>query len=138
VIATASWFAPLPPDHVRIGISRGVPKGMDYCPNMRILAPGPWFKSVTPAEFVVRYRAILDRLDPQGLADELHRYGPHPTIVCWEQPQAIHAGRSWCHRHLVAAWLEDKLGIEVPEVGWPDLDRFRLLRNAGILPPRSR
>jgi hypothetical protein len=30
----------------------------------------------------------------------------------------------WCHRHIVAQWLEDRLGIAVHEVGHPNLDRF--------------
>jgi hypothetical protein len=28
----------------------------------------------------------------------------------------IEAGRAWCHRHLVAAWLKGELGIEVGEL----------------------
>jgi hypothetical protein len=27
-VFTSSWFTPLPPDHVRIGISRGTPRGV--------------------------------------------------------------------------------------------------------------
>ncbi len=40
--------------------------------------------------------------------------------------------RSSCHRHIVAQWLEDSLGIAVPEVGHPNLDRFACLRLQGI------
>jgi hypothetical protein len=30
-------------------------------------------------------------------------------LLCWEAPG------KFCHRRLVAAWLEDALGIDVPE-----------------------
>jgi hypothetical protein len=44
-----SWFVPLPPDHVRVGISRGVPRGTRAgYRRFTALNPGPWFNSVTP------------------------------------------------------------------------------------------
>jgi hypothetical protein len=53
---TSSWFTKLPPGHVGIGISRGVPAGFEHLANYRKLAPGPWFKSCSsPARYVERY-----------------------------------------------------------------------------------
>ena len=49
-------------------------------------------------------------------------------MLCWEAAHDCHAGSKWCHRHLAAQWLEDRLGIEVQEVGFPNLDRFAYLR----------
>jgi hypothetical protein len=38
--------------------------------------------------------------------------GAERTARRWQ----IEAGRAWCHRHLVAAWLKGELGIEVGEL----------------------
>ena len=53
-------------------------------------------------------------------------------MLCWEAAHDCHAGRKWCHRHIAAQWLEDRLGIEVQEVGFPNLDRFAYLRELDI------
>ena len=75
-ILTASWFTPLPDTHLRIGISRGVPRfgqiGKGYR-MYRKLQPGPWFSSLSAPGFIERYQTeVLDRLDPQQVVDELH------------------------------------------------------------------
>src|ERR1017187_9456071 len=50
-ILTASWFTPLPATHIKIGISRGVPRGLPAGHRLfKKLAPGPWFNSVGIAE----------------------------------------------------------------------------------------
>ena len=61
-IFTASWAATLPVDAVPVGMSRGVPRWREGYRRLRELEPGPWFRSVPPAEYLVRYRDILDRL----------------------------------------------------------------------------
>jgi hypothetical protein len=40
--------------------------------------------------------------------------GKIPTLLCFEPPPPDAA---WCHRGLVAAWLQDQLGVVVLEVG---------------------
>lgn len=37
-----------------------------------------------------------------------------PVLLCWEYPRDADV---FCHRRIVAAWLEEKLKIEIPEVG---------------------
>jgi hypothetical protein len=135
-IMTASWFARLPANGAPVGISRGVPRGRVGYRRMRELEPGPWFKSVSPARYLTLYREILDRLDPRNIRDRLLGYGDLSVMLCWETASDCHHGTKWCHRHLVAQWLEDRLGIEVREVGYPDLDRFAFLRKNGIPAPR--
>ena len=61
ILKTASWFSVLPPDHIRIGISRGVPRlaiGKGYR-LYRKLAPGPWFNHVPLDEYRRRYDAEI-------------------------------------------------------------------------------
>jgi hypothetical protein len=104
------------------------------------LNPGSWFNSVTPAEYLTRYNTILSALDPAKVADDLAALAPGkvPVLLCFEDPRGIAEGRTWCHRHIVAAWLEDRLGIVVEECGFPLLDRWTTLRQAGIAPPSFR
>jgi hypothetical protein len=85
-----------------------------------------------------RYAEILASLDPAAIHDRLLAFGGTPVMLCFEGAADVHAGRCYCHRHLAAQWLEDRLGIEVQEVGHPQLDRFALLRALGIEPPRFR
>jgi hypothetical protein len=137
-IMTASWFAKLPVGAVPVGISRGVPRGKNGYRRLRVLEPGPWFKSVPPERYVTLYGQILNRLDPCVIRDLLLGCGDIPIMVCWEAPHDCHAGSKWCHRHIVAQWLEDRIGIEVQEVGFPNLNRFAYLQNLGLPAPSYR
>lgn len=58
------------------------------------------------ASYRVEFQKILDRLDPQKVFNDLR---PDAILLCWEPPG------KFCHRRLVAEWLESHLGIEVPE-----------------------
>jgi len=134
-IFTASWNARLSEAFVGVGISRGVPRRTSGFRRLRDLESGPWFRSAGPARFLELYAKILARLDPGDVRDRLFNLGERPVLLCWESAVDCQLGRSWCHRHIVAQWLEDRLGIVVPEVGYPDLDRFRALRELGIPSP---
>jgi hypothetical protein len=65
-IKTGCWFAKIPDDHMRISISRGNPRGIGGWRSYRALAPGPWFKTVSPGDYLALYRQILAELDPEG------------------------------------------------------------------------
>ena len=121
-ILTASWFMPLPDGHIRIGISRGVPRrGLQ--PGFRMyrkLQPGPWFDSTDTAAFTELYhREVLHRLDPQRVLEELQQLadGKIPVLCCFERV----GGPIWCHRAQAASWLAEGLGEPVPEIGFEHL-----------------
>jgi hypothetical protein len=138
LIKTASWFVKLPADHVQVGVSRRVPRGMPTgYKRCRSLEPGSWFHSVSIREYLERYGAILAALDPRRVVDELIAIGGGrvPVMLCYESAVGVREGKLWCHRHLAAQWLEDRLGIKVEEFGHPNLDRFTKLRLNGIKPP---
>ncbi len=103
----------------------------------RPLEPGPWFKSVSISEYLDRYNAILAKLDARHVADELIAAGDGriPVMLCYESAAGVNDGSLWCHRHLAAQWLEDRLGIKVEEFGHPKLDRFAKLRVNGVAAP---
>lgn len=52
------------------------------------------------------YRQVLSKLNPR----EVLEYLKNRIMMCYEDPNLF------CHRHIVAAWLETELGITVPEV----------------------
>ena len=57
-------------------------------------------------------KRVLSRLNPDEVVRELHALTNKPNIalLCYERPE------KFCHRHLVADWLNDH-GIECLEYG---------------------
>ena len=108
-IKTASWFAPLADDHIRVGISRGTPRRFEY-------------RRLYDIE-------ILGVLDAARVRDDLIRLadGRIPVLRCFERP----GPGQWCHRAIAAQWLAQALGLQVPEVG------FETARNRPSAPARS-
>jgi hypothetical protein len=72
-LKTGAWFAPLPDDHIRIGISRGVPRfgqiGKGYR-RYTPLQPGPW---LTSRDFTELYLEQLSHLNPEKVLEDLTR-----------------------------------------------------------------
>jgi len=116
-IVTSSWFEPIPETYQRIGISRGVPRrypaGYRRMPE---LAPGPWFKAVSEAEYNQRFSDQLAMLDPRVVHAKIESLagGKDAALLCYESP---HDASAWCHRGHVSLWLKDTIGLDVPELG---------------------
>ncbi len=65
--------------------------------------------------------------------------GRTAVLCCYESVAKIEAVESYCHRHLAAQWLEDKLGIQVDKAGAaPGFDRRPKLRRLGNPTPTYR
>jgi hypothetical protein len=58
------------------------------------------------ASYREAYQKILDGLAPQKVFEDL---GEDAILLCWEAPG------KFCRGRLVAAWLEEKLGVQGPE-----------------------
>jgi hypothetical protein len=105
---TTSNFAKSEDHPNAVAISRGVPrsyKGRRYM----ALAPSRQLLNAKNSELFDReFRKQLDSLDAKRVAEEL---GTSAILLCWESFNVR------CHRRLVAEWLEEKLGIVVPELG---------------------
>lgn len=57
--------------------------------------------------YETRYRAeILAKLDPETIATALNG----KVLLCYERSY------DFCHRHIVAQWLKEKLNIDVVEI----------------------
>ena|ERR1039457_7100166 len=112
---TASFFTYTGPGRISIARypPRGTPSGFRV---YKALAPGEWFKSVDRQRYEKLYAAQLSLLDPAEVhADLVELAGGHePVLVCWERPPFTES--NWCHRRMVAKWLKDSLGIDVPEL----------------------
>mgnify|MGYP001183215749 CR=1 FL=1 len=95
-----------------ISISKGTPKWF----------PGPSYEplfpewdlilnyrngKITEDEYRIRYNDHLSKLDPNVVYKELKG----KVLLCWE------TSNQFCHRHLVAEWLNKHLGITVRELG---------------------
>jgi hypothetical protein len=65
--------------------------------------------------YVEIYRVqVLDLLDPASVVREIgEAFGPEATLLCYERPGVF------CHRRLVADWIEIGTGIAVPELEFP-------------------
>lgn len=89
-----------------IGISLKIPvwfKGSAF----RNLAPTPEILNIKDSRiYTRRYRdVVLSRLDPV----RVYKILDNSVLLCWESPE------KFCHRHLVAQWLEEATGNKVTE-----------------------
>lgn len=70
---------------------------------------------ISEEEYTKRYREeVLDKLNPEEVYQELcdmvkERGYKEVCLVCFESSD------KFCHRHIIAAWLREKLGIVVQE-----------------------
>ena len=66
-----------------------------------------------PQEFKKQYsERVLAKLDPKKVYEEL----ADAVILCYEKWDDIKSGKTFCHRRLVAEWLEKELCVSVPEL----------------------
>lgn len=81
-------------------------------------------------EYRRRYRKeVLDKLDPWEVYNDL---GEDAILLCHESIAKIESGEQFCHRHMVAEWLEEELynrygiQIEIPELTEENDLKFKL------------
>lgn len=101
----------------RIAISRSVPlhtpKGYRVA---RWLAPPREWHHLPRVEFATKYVSMLEVIGAATIWDQLHALagGAEPHLLCWER---LHRRAEWCHRRMVAEFIERELAVVVPEVG---------------------
>ncbi len=116
---TASFFAYTGPG--RVSIARWVPRGTPA--GYRIykpLAPRRDMLKMTLEQYRRLYVGeILAAHDPQTVDFDLNRLagGAEPVLLCWERQPDLASGKTFCHRRMVADWLSETLGLDVPEIG---------------------
>lgn len=119
----------LPPDLVPVSIARWPPRGWKGRREIR-LAPKPAMLKMLREDYDREFEAILADLNPEEIFTAL---GENAVLLCWEPPNV------WCHRRRVAEWLEEALGIVVPEWGFPRGDSlaYRILPESPPKPPQN-
>jgi len=105
-----SYFAKYKGENA-VSISLSKPKWYTNCREYKKLAPS-WallnkYKQNKDEEYYIEhyYKDVLDKLNPKQVYEEL---GENAVLLCWEKSR-------FCHRFIVSAWLQDKLGIEIKE-----------------------
>lgn len=97
-----------------VGITLYPPKWF-YGPNLREVAPTYAIFQISDAPDEVynpRFRnEVLAKVNPQQFYQKLMDIskGKDVALCCYEKPNEK------CHRFLVAQWIEESLGIKVPE-----------------------
>ena len=56
------------------------------------------------------YAEVLHKLNASEVYHDLWRLADDPILLCYEKPS------EFCHRHLVANWLTEELGIIINEL----------------------
>ena len=93
-----------------VGISQGVPKWYKGELYKKLAPPWEIVKIENEATFRRLYHEmVLSHLNPVHVADDLEE----KVLLYWEPPG------QFCHRRLVAEWLEKNLLIEVSELDVP-------------------
>ena len=93
--------------------------------------PGDWsYSDIKPVDYIPFYENQLSKLNARMVWEELkgiaienaiRQFGLNaarasmvePVLLCWEKPGATSA--AFCHRRLVAQWLQTELGVIVSE-----------------------
>lgn len=85
-------------------------------PAVAGLMPDRSYADAPPVEFAWRYRGQLDDLTGVIETELRALHGLHGPLVlcCFEKELPT---PYTCHRTLAARWLEERLGISVPELG---------------------
>ena len=100
-----------------ISIAIGAPKYVDIRLAFKPFAP-EWnllknFRDgmIDEAGYIERFQKQLDKLDAKEVYQHIHTMTgeEEPVIMCHC------ATKHFCHRHLVAEWLEKELGVEIEE-----------------------
>ena len=89
-------------------------------------------KLAPPAEIVkledenlytkIYYEKVLNKLNPHEVYAEL---GDNAVLLCYEKWDDIKDGKTFCHRRIVARWLEENMGIKVEELSSKQDEQLR-------------
>ena len=91
-----------------VAISLGVPRGWSGRRYTGLAPSRKLIKIMDPEIFTRLYKAeVLDKLDPVKVIRDLG--GDNFVMCCWEDPGVF------CHRRVVAVWMEKATGIKVEE-----------------------
>jgi hypothetical protein len=117
LIYTASYQTADPDRGAPMLVCTGTPRFVGYpLVTWRTVAPWGLVEETDEATFRRKYRHRLHRLTPKILAElaelqEEEEYAPLPLLLCCFEPPG-----TWCHRTVLAGWLEEQLGETISEL----------------------
>lgn len=95
--------------YMLVSVSRGTPGWFRGCYKLSDVAPTWAMVKMTSAEkYDEAYRKILDSLDAKKIYESLPE---KCALLCYEKYP------DWCHRRMLAEWMEEEIGIEITEFG---------------------
>lgn len=82
--------------------------------DFKLLAPPADIIKIEDEELYTKlyYEKVLNQLNPQEVYNQL---GDNSVLLCYEKWDEKKEGKTFCHRRIVAKWLEDNLGVKVEE-----------------------
>lgn len=103
------------------GVSISLSKPKQYiCKEYKKLAPPYWllqkYKQDKDTEYYIQkyQKNVLDKLNPSEVYNDLlnlFKNDEDIVLLCWEK------SGDFCHRHLIAKWLEDNIeNLEIEEI----------------------
>ena len=98
-----------------VGISGWSPDGYTGKTYKKLAPKYAWWKewhdnNLSEQWYITQYQnTVLNKLNPVIVADELQKMGNNVVLLCFETPD------KFCHRHLVAEWLNAKTILDVRE-----------------------
>jgi len=125
-----SYYAQWSKNWLPGGISTSRSQLLYSYPIYAPLVPGSWFHDLRPVDYIPRYEAQLANLNARIVWEELKEIATgnaiaqfgltaakasmvEPVLLGWEKPGDHSA--AFCHRRLVAQWLQAELGHVVSE-----------------------
>lgn len=100
---------------IPVGISGKVPDGFNGQKYQKLAPKYNWWKEwhgkkLSNDWFEQKYyETVLNTLNPVQVVQELQKFGENVVLLCYETPE------KFCHRHLVAEWLNTKLNLNICE-----------------------
>lgn len=98
-----------------VGISGWTPNGYKGATYKKLAPKYSWWKewhdnNLSEEWYTTKYNeTVLATLNPTVVATEIQSFGKDVVLLCFETPE------KFCHRHIVAQWLNEKTGIKVQE-----------------------
>lgn len=100
---------------IPVGISGKIPDGFNGARYQQLAPKYTWWKQwhdehMSNDWFVEKYyETVLNQLNPAIVLQDLQKIGKDVVLLCYETPE------KFCHRHIVAQWLNVSLGLNICE-----------------------
>ena len=100
---------------VLVAISGKIPDGFNGIKYQKIAPKYIWWQKwhdekMSDEWYIDKYyETVLNQLNPNEVLNDLQKMGENIVLLCYETPE------KFCHRHIFAKWLNDKLGVNICE-----------------------